>query len=96
MDTHTTNWLLQGDPSIQYQTKKDLLEIPELELVGIQQNIARSGWGARFLSYQEQSGLWGGGIYGPKWISTHYTLMTLMRLGLPRENDQARKDVASC
>ena len=34
--------------------------------------------------------MWGGGIYGPKWISTTYTMMTLKRIGLAPGNEQAR------
>lgn len=91
MDKSIINWLLKGDPSIRYQTKRDLLDISGEELIVEQDQIQEKGWGRRFLSYQESSGLWGGNLYGPKWISTHYTLMTLMRLGLPKENRQAKK-----
>lgn len=45
--------------------------------------IATEGWGARYLSYQDKEGIWGNGLYPPKWISTHYTLWTLRFLGLP-------------
>lgn len=91
MESATIDWLLKGDPSIKYQTKRDLLEIPDQELESLQNKIQHEGWGKRFLSFQEESGMWGGGLYSPKWISTHYTLMTLMRLGLPQNNQQARK-----
>jgi len=91
MKMDVIDWLLEGDPSIQYQTQQDLLDVPSSELMELQEQIQRKGWGSKFLSYQEESGLWGGDLYSPKWISTHYTLMTLMRLGLPRDNYQARK-----
>ena len=35
--------------------------------------------------------MWGGGIYGPKWISTTYTMLTLRRIGLPADNEQAHR-----
>ncbi len=91
MDTKTINWLLKGDPSVIYQTKRDLLDTNKAELKSLQKDIANKGWAKKFLSLQESSGMWGGGLYGPKWISTHYTLMTLMRLGLTRDNIQAQK-----
>ena len=91
MDSAIIDWLLEGDPSIQFQTKRDLLEIPSSELEALQLRIQIEGWGRKFLSLQNENGLWGGGIYTPKWISTHYTLMTLMRLELPPTNAQARK-----
>ena len=91
MDTEIINWLLKGDPSIQFQTKRDLLQRPVKEIESSQSQIQNMGWGKKLLSYQEDSGMWGGGLYSPKWISTHYTMMTLMRLGLSKENKQAKK-----
>lgn len=91
MNTEIINWLLHGDPSIQFQTKRDLIGSSKKELHILQQKIESSGWGKAFLSVQDDSGMWGGNIYSPKWTSTHYTLMTLMRLCLPENNLQARK-----
>lgn len=84
-------WLLQGDPSVVFQTKRDLLETSSSELGLLQAKIAEEGWAKRLLSYQEPSGMWGGSLYSPKWTSTHYTLMSLMRLELPQNNQQAQK-----
>ena len=94
MQTQTIDWLLAGDPVIQYQTNRDLLDRPASEIEGLQKQIEQKGWGKRFLALQDKNGLWGGGIYGPKWISTHYTLMTLMRLGLHPDNKQAKRSCA--
>jgi hypothetical protein len=91
VDTEIIKWLLNGDPSIQFYTKRDLLQRPTKEIESSQVQIQNEGWGKRLLSYQEDSGMWGGNLYSPKWISTHYTLMTLMRLGLSEENQQAKK-----
>lgn len=91
MNRDVINWLMDGDPSIQYQTTRDLLDKPAAQIEEFQNQIPIKGWGKNFLSQQASSGLWGGGLYGPKWISTHYTLMTLMRLGLPNDNPQAIK-----
>lgn len=91
MHTETINWLLDGDPSVKYQTTRDLIGGDKAELNKIQDEIQSKGWGERFLKLQAKDGLWGGGLYGPKWISTHYTLMTLMRLGLSNDNQQAQR-----
>jgi hypothetical protein len=40
-------WLLAGDASIHYQTRRDLLADGRLEL---QRRIATEGWGAAYLS----------------------------------------------
>jgi hypothetical protein len=67
------------------------LETPTSELEKLRSKIAEKGWANKLLAYQEPSGMWGGNLYSPKWISTHYTLMSLMRLGLPQINKQAQK-----
>jgi hypothetical protein len=85
------DWLLEGDPAIRWQVMRDLLDVDEETFEKERGKIAENGWGARFLSYQEQDGLWAGGIYSPKWISTTYTMLTLRRLGLPAANPQAQK-----
>lgn len=72
-------WLLSGDPSIQYQTKKDLLNINDL---GLQGQIQQKGWGQQFLSLQNKNGHWGQSYYQPKWIATHYTLLDLRNLNI--------------
>jgi hypothetical protein len=70
-------WLLEGDPSIQYQTYRDLLEVNKKSL---QNKISIEGWGAKYLSLQNINGHWGKAFYQPKWTSTHYTLLDLRNL----------------
>jgi len=77
------DWLLQGDVSIQYQVHRDLLN---KDKIGLKRKIILEGWGARFLSFQNENGHWGRGFYQPKWISTHYTLLDLKNLGIPGNN----------
>lgn len=73
-------WLLQGDPSIRYQTERDLMgnDNPKLR-----QQIAREGWGARILEKRKPDGHWGKRFYNPKWTCTHYTLLDLRNLRAP-------------
>ena len=85
------DWLLEGDPAIRWQVMQDLQGLEEAGIKDERDRVGQAGWGARFLSYQEPSGLWAGGIYGPKWISTTYTMLTLRRLGLPIDHPQAHK-----
>ena len=72
-------WLLEGDVSIQYQTHRDLLgkDIPSLR-----KRISSEGFGKMLLDLQQEDGHWGGGYYRKKWISTHYTLLELIRLNI--------------
>ncbi len=85
------NWLLEGDVSIQYQVRRDLLgeERPDL-----QARIATEGWGAWFLAQRRPDGHWGRGFYQPKWISTHYTLLDLKHLGIHPDHEAIRQSVA--
>ncbi len=64
------DWLLKGDPVIQYLAKKYLLD----EKTPYQDK----GYIDRYFKlYDVKKRMWGGGIYSPKWISTHYTLLEL-------------------
>lgn len=65
--------LLDSDPSVRRMTQKYLL--------GTEQVYVSDGWIGNFLSlFDARTQRWGGGIYGPKWISTFYTLRDLMSL----------------
>ncbi len=85
------SWLLEGDPSIRWQVQRDLLNVNSAKYELERKKIAKEGWGKRLLDLQDSSGLWGGGIYGPKWISTTYTMLTLRLLGLQTNHPQAKQ-----
>jgi hypothetical protein len=91
MQEDVFRWLMEGDPSIRFQTLRDLKGADNSTLDKEQLLIARKGWGKRLLDLQSPEGMWGEGLYSPKWISTHYTLQTLKLLGLSPENGQGRK-----
>lgn len=86
-----TEWLLEGDPAIRWQTQRDLLGADELVVEAERRQVATTGWGAKLLSYQDPSGLWAGGLYSPKWTSTTYTMLLLRRLGLEPDHPQAER-----
>jgi hypothetical protein len=90
MTDEVISWLLEGDPAVKWQVQKDLLGLPIGDWRSEQRKVALEGWGKKLLDHQQGNFLWGGGLYSPKWISTHYTLMLLRRLGLPPGNEQAR------
>lgn len=80
-------WLLEGDPAIRYQTKRDLLECLDRETTRMESEIALNGWGKRILDLRDpETKLWGNGMYSPKWISTHYSLLQLKDMGLAPTN----------
>lgn len=82
-------WLLEGDPSIRWRVHRDLLGSSEATVRAERASVANEGWGAKLLSLQDPDGRWGGGDYSPKWISTTYTLLHLLWLGLPPGNPAA-------
>lgn len=79
-------WLLTGDAVIQYQTHRDILKSNSKILAPLQFAIEKTGWGEHYLSLQRDDGHWGDGYYQPKWTNTHYTLLELKNIGLPRKN----------
>ncbi|HBY09556.1 MAG TPA: hypothetical protein DEH22_17880 [Chloroflexi bacterium] len=91
MNAKILDWLLKGDPAVIWQVQRDLLDEPVDIFEATRQRLSTEGWVAQFLSYQDPEGTWGGGLYGPKWLSTTYTLLTLRRLGLPPNHPQAQK-----
>lgn len=93
-DSEIIEWLLSGDASIRWQTRRDLLADSQDSIQAERAQVATQGWGARLLSYQDSSGLWGGGLYTPKWLSTTYTMLLLRQLGLEPGHAQAQKACA--
>lgn len=90
-DTHgTIAWLLDGDPAIRWQVRRDLTGAAPSTVAREQRKVATEGWGARLLERQDPQGTWAGRLYSPKWISTTYTLLCLRDLGLAPGHRQAR------
>jgi hypothetical protein len=84
-------WLLEGDPAIRWQVMRDLKQRPESEVERERNKIARTGWGRQLLDLQAADGTWAGGLYTPKFTSSTYTLLLLRAMGLPQNNQGARK-----
>jgi hypothetical protein len=84
-------WLLEGDPSIRLQVHRDLLFSTKNIIEKERAKTEQEGWCKKILNHQTKNGLFGGGLYTPKWISTTYSMLLLKDLGLPSENKQALK-----
>lgn len=91
MKPEIISWLLEGDPSIRWQVQRDLLNSSPTKVEAERRKIAKEGWGAKLLALQDADGTWGGGIYGPKWTSTTYTMLTLRLLGLQTNHPQTKR-----
>lgn len=97
------DWLLDADPGIRWQVKRDLLDEPEESVAAERRMVAEEGWGARLLSLRDRDGQWAGGAFWPKagpvgpgqpWTATLFTLVMLKDLGLEPSHPKARETVA--
>jgi transposase len=85
------DWLMAGDLAIRWQTQRDLLGASEAEWRAEKRRTLEAGWGAQLLAHQDPDGTWGGGLYSPKWISTTYTLLALLHIGVPPDCAAAQR-----
>lgn len=61
-----TDWLLDSDPAIRWQTMASLTGAPSAELAAERERVARSGWGAQLLARQDADGVWRWSGYDPE------------------------------
>jgi hypothetical protein len=96
------DYLKQGDPSIRWQVLRDLEGASGDVVAAERAKVATEGWGARLLELQAEDGYWDGAVYRPKWAeqyanffdtwsATHFSLQSLMDLGLDPQTPQARR-----
>jgi hypothetical protein len=91
MADEVLDWLMEGDPAIRWQTMRDLLDAPQEAWESERSTVSSHGWGKRFLELQDPEGTWAQGIYGPKWTSTTYTLLTLIEFGIDGRHPAVRR-----
>ncbi|MEJ2087952.1 MAG: hypothetical protein P8Y69_05665 [Gammaproteobacteria bacterium] len=93
-DNAVIRWLLDSDPSIRWQVRRDITGEADDVVAAERSRIAVEGWGARLLSLQEPDGNWGGGPWvSQSWASTMETLMQLREMGLDPASPQARRAI---
>ena len=84
-------WLLDSDPSIRWQTMRDLTEATPAEVAAERARVASEGFGARLLSMQAPDGTWSGTAWNHGWDSTMHVLTLLRELGLDPASEPARR-----
>jgi len=92
-------WLLDSDPAIRWQVKRDLLgaeegalALPSPDAIAAERSrVATEGWGAQLLALQSPAGSWGGPKENRGLLITLYTMVVLKDLGLDPASKQARK-----
>src|SRR5579863_2188779 len=87
------DWLLDSDPSIRWQVRRDLTDATAEEVAAERTRVSAEGAGARLLALQSDDGRWGGAAWNRGWNSTMHALMLLRELGLNPASDQARRAV---
>lgn len=87
------DWLLDGDVSVQYMTRRLLLNDESKAMTELQRRIETEGFGAALLACRNPNGHWGAWFYQPKWTSTHYTLTELKNLYMPQSCAPCREMV---
>jgi hypothetical protein len=86
-------WLLDSDPSIRWQVRRDLSGESDEAAARERARVAAEGWGSRLLDRQRPDGMWGDGTFAPQWQSTLCTLVLLRDLGLDPTSERARRAV---
>ncbi|MCI0397459.1 MAG: hypothetical protein L0332_19320 [Chloroflexi bacterium] len=86
-------WLLDSDPSIRWQVKRDLTDEPDEVVTAERSRVASEGWGASLLALQGPDGHWGEADPNPEWVSIR-TLLLLRDMGLDPTSDEARRAIA--
>jgi hypothetical protein len=86
-------WLLDSDPSIRWQTMRDLIHAPAEEVAAERARVATEGVGARLLALQGSDGSWAGAAFNSGWDSTMHVLSLLREMGLDPASDEARRAV---
>lgn len=86
-------WLLDSDPSIRWQTMRDLTGAPVKDVSAERTRVATVGIGAQLLALQGADGRWGGAAWNRGWNSTMHVLTLLRDLGLDPVSEQARHAV---
>ena len=91
--TSVMQWLLDSDPSVRWQTLRDLIGAPAEEVAIARAQVATEGVGAWLLALQGADGSWAGAAWNRGWNSTMHVLSLLRELGLDPASNEARRAV---
>jgi len=91
MDMNSYEWISSFDPATDYLIQRYLFDKNGEILETKCQKILEVGIGKRLLDLRQENGLWGGGVYSPKWISLHYTLKLLLDIGADLTHPQLKE-----
>ena len=87
------DWLLDSDPSIRWQVRRDLEHEPAEVVTAERSRVATEGWGRQLLDQQRPDGQWGDGVARPFWWTNMYTLVFLRDMGIDPASAGARQAI---
>jgi hypothetical protein len=82
---NTVDWLLDSDPSIRWQTMRDLMRASPEAIAAERARVPHEGVGAQILSCQGLDGAWHRAD-APDWLPTLFTMMFLRATGADRSD----------
>jgi len=80
-------WLLDGDPAVRWQVRRDLLGESPSAYEADRARIAEEGWGRQFLECLNSEGTWP----NERWTGPVWTLCTLVDLGFPSDEPNVQR-----
>src|SRR5215475_11513296 len=83
-------WLLDSDPAIRWQVMRDLTDEGSNAIAAARSRVATEGWGAQLLSSQSRAGNFGLAKEDRGLLTTLYSVVVVMELGLDPSSKQAR------
>ncbi len=86
-------WLLDSDPAIRWQARRDLTDATLAELAAERARIPHEGLGAEILAHQHPDGSWRR-PGKPVWLSTLFTMLLLRATGIDPADSAVKSAVA--
>jgi hypothetical protein len=87
------DWLLDSDPAISWQTKRDLTDTLPANIAAERARVPREGIGAEILARQAPDGSWRRAD-APVWLPTLFTLLLLRATGIDPADSAVESAVA--
>lgn len=104
MTSSVLDWISSTDVSLEWQVKRDLLDLNESEWAPIRAKIESQGWGQHLIESQDPDGQWAGGSFAPAdatreeftedrqpWKATAFVLDELRDMGIDLTSEWAKK-----
>jgi hypothetical protein len=81
LGVNTISWLLESEPSVRWQTLRDLCAAPTADIAAERARVVSTGLGAKLLAHQASNGSWQK-AGTPDWLPTLFCLQLLRATGV--------------